>query len=130
MSIVNCQLLCHFSYDGLRVDIGHFLDKPSEINAGVVIGPIRNDSDDGEGQLEIKADLCYGGTFHLHALHIGEQTDELLTFLVAVDELVAAGNVAYFQFGIDETEFLLGFCTHNFSEIALYQLLYAADGQF
>ena len=61
---------------------------------------------------KFQTDLSHGGAFHLDALDVGQQTQDFLPFFIAVDELVAAGDVAEMQ-GRGEVEFLDGLLPHH-----------------
>jgi len=62
----SCQLL----NNGSGIDVGYGLGKTAEINTGVVIGPVGNDSDYRERHPKLLTNLCHSSTFHLYTQHL------------------------------------------------------------
>ena len=50
-----------------RISIRHLDDELAEIHAGIMVGGVADGADDGEGRVELQADLCNGSAFHLDA---------------------------------------------------------------
>ena len=77
-----------------------------------MVGGVADGADDGKGRAKLQTNLCHGCAFHLDTQHIGQQTENLIAFLIAVDELVAAGDVAEMQ-GRRQAKFLDSLSAHH-----------------
>lgn len=95
-----------------RIGVGDFDNETSEIDTSVVVGCIADGTNDCERNVEFEADLGDGGTFHFNTLDIRKEGEYFFAFFIAVDELVAAGDVAEMECG-GEMEFFDGCVTNH-----------------